>query len=182
MTVYQRQLPMADNPADEIKKALERLAARIAPDSRPMQITLIRIANKIVNDAKKNARQVLTMRSGKLVRSIDFRMVKGGVEIGTFGIPYGRIQEFGGVITPKRRRFLTIPADKPFVNRSALSFNLKFGRIPPKGGKPYLITEQGTAAYRLVKRVEIKPRPYLGPAIKANEKFAIELLERLLDE
>lgn len=182
MTAYQRQLPMADNPADEIKKALERLAARVAPDSRPMQITLIRIANKIVNDAKSNARKVLTMRSGKLVRSIDFRMVEGGIEIGTFGIPYGRIQEFGGVVTPKRRRFLTIPADRPFVNRSALNFDLEFGRIPPKGGKPYLFTKQKTAAYRLVKRVQLEPRPFLGPAIKSNEKFAIELLERLLDE
>ena len=147
-----------------------------------MQITLIRIANQIVNDAKTNARQVLTMRSGKLVRSIGFRMVKGGVEIGTFGIPYGRIQEFGGVITPKRRRFLTIPADKPFENRSALSFNLKFGRIPPRGGKPYLFTPEGSAAYRLVRRVELRARPFLGPAIKSNTKFAVELLERLLDE
>ena len=173
---------MADNPADEIKKALERLADRVAPDSRPMKITLIRIATQIVNTAKRNVRQVLTMRSGKLVRSIDFRLVKGGVEIGTFGVPYGRIHEFGGVITPRRRRFLTIPADKPFVNRSALSFDLKFGRIPKKGGKPYLITQQGSAAYRLVKRVEIPARPFLGPAIKVNEGVAIHLLERLLDD
>ena len=171
---------MADNPAKVINRELAKLAARLSPDSPEMQITLIRIAKKIVNDAKRNVQQVLTMRTGKLRRSIGFRMVDNGVEIGTFGVPYGRIHEFGGVITPKRRSFLTIPADRPFIGRSALNFNLRFGRIPPKGGKPYLFTEQGTAAYRLVKRVEIKARPFLGPAFKSNEKFAIELIERAL--
>lgn len=168
------------NPADKINQALAKLARDVSPDSRAMQVTLIRIANKIVNDAKRNAANVMTMRTGKLMRSIQFRMTEGGVEIGTFGIPYGRIQEFGGAITPKKRRFLTIPADKPFEKRSALNFDLRFGRIPPRGGKPYLFTPQGTAAYRLVRRVTLKARPFLGPAIRANERFAIDLLEEMI--
>lgn len=181
LTGYQRLLQMAKrNPAQEINRELARLARKISPDSRLMQITLIRIGTKIVNDAKRNAQQVMTMRTGKLLRSINFRFVKDGIEIGTFGIPYGRIQEFGGVITPRRRAFLTIPADKPFENRSALSFDLKFGRIPKPGGKPYLLTKQGRAAYRLVRRVELKPRPFLGPAIKKNEQFAIEIIQEAL--
>ena len=168
------------NPAQKIEARIDELARSLAPGSPEIQITLVRLANQIVNDAKRNVGQVLTMRSGQLRRSIGFRLTDSGVEIGAFGVSYARIHEFGGVITPKRRAYLTIPADRPFIGRSALNFDLRFGRIPAKGGKRYLFTQQGTAAYRLVKRVEIKARPYLRPAIRENESFAIELIERLV--
>ena len=88
---------MADeNPGEAISRELERLAQKLSPTSRPMQITLIRIANKIVNDAKRNVANVLTMRSGRLRRSISFKLTDKGVKIGAFGVPYAAIHEFGG--------------------------------------------------------------------------------------
>ena len=166
-----------ENPGEAISRELEKLAQKLSPNSRPMQITLIRIANKIVNDAKKNVANVLTMRSGRLRRSIGFKLTDKGVLIGSFGVPYAAIHEFGGKINPKRRRFLTIPAEKAFVGRSALNFDLKFGKL---NQKPYLFTQQGVGAYRLVRQVTIPERPYLRPAFKDNEDFAVELIQEML--
>lgn len=165
------------NPGEAISRELQRLAQEVSPDSRTMQILLIRIANKIVNDAKKNVAQVLVMRSGKLRRSIGFKLREGGVDIGSFGVPYANIHEFGGRITPKGRKFLTIPQERAFIGRSALNFDLSFGRLD---GKPYLFTKQKTAAYRLVRQVTIPARPYLRPAFEENEEFAIDLIRRTL--
>ena len=168
---------MADTPGREIEKELEKLAQKLSPNSRAMQITLIRIANKIVNDAKQNVAQVLVMRSGRLRRSIGFRLTDDGVEIGAFVVPYARIHEFGGRITPKARKFLTIPQERAFVGRSALNFDLSFGRLD---GKPYLFTQEGRAAYRLVRQVTIPERPYMRPAFEENEDFAVELISEML--
>ena len=102
---------------------------------------------------------------------------RNGVLIGSFGVPYARIHEYGGRILPKRRRFLTIPQEKAFIGRSALNFDLNFGRL---GGKPYLFTKDGTAAYRLVRQVVIPERPYLRPAFAENEDFAVQLITEML--
>lgn len=52
-------------------------------------------------------------RSGDLGRSIDFkpREILGHYQltIGSYGVKYARILEEGGTITPKRKKFLTIP-------------------------------------------------------------------------
>lgn len=168
---------MADDPAAKIQRELARLAKKLAPDSKAMQVTLIRVANKIVNDAKRNVANVLTMRSGLLRRSIGFRLTDKGVDIGSFGVVYARIHEFGGKIVPKRRKFLTIPQERAFVGRSALNFDLDYGLLD---GKPYLFTKQKKAAYRLVRQVTIPARPYLRPAFRQNEDFAVELITEML--
>lgn len=52
---------------------------------------------------------VIQTRSGALRRSFGFEERPGRVRIFSSGLPYIRVQEFGGAIRPTRRQFLTIP-------------------------------------------------------------------------
>lgn len=93
------------------------------------------------------------------------RFVAGTVHV---GLPYAHIQEFGGVVTPKRAKWLTIPlaaAKTPagvarFSARDALSRdNVHF--IRTKRGRP-MIVEMNAKSWKplflLVKRVKIAKR------------------------
>ena len=63
--------------------------------------------------------QSLNVRSGALRRSLDDRVEtgKGGMPVGAVGFEkgpasrYARIQEFGGVIRPRRSKYLAVPLD-----------------------------------------------------------------------
>jgi hypothetical protein len=51
-----------------------------------------------------------------------------------------------------------------YVGRRAREFDLRF--VPYSTKAAALIDKQGNRAYLLLKRVDIKPRPYLEPAAK----------------
>jgi len=85
--------------------------------------------------------------------------------VGVFGVLYARVQEFGAIIKPKRKKFLTIPMQPKYVGQSARGF--KLDAIFYKGGKSgRLIDQRGDTAYLLLKRVEIPARPFVTPAFK----------------
>jgi len=88
-------------------------------------------------------------------------------------VPYWRIHEYGGVIRPKRRKWLTIPAIDEFRARRATEFNnLTF--VEFRKNKAVLIADTDSIneriAYYLVKKVTIPARPYIAPARKELEE------------
>lgn len=127
-------------------------------------------------------------RSGALMRSIEMARVSGThfvVEAGGPGVPYAGVQELGTVgkggtlpsIVPRRVKWLTIPMESKYVGRRATEFDdLRF--VPYNSKMAALMNAGGQRAYLLVKRVDIKPRPYLQPAA-ADAAKEERLLSRL---
>jgi hypothetical protein len=118
-------------------------------------------------------------RSGALYRSVQIEGSGDGlsVTVGGVGVPYAAAQEWGMHIYPKRSKYLTIPISSDFRGHRAREFDLIMGTDPQWG--LVLMTRMGIAAYALRKHVEIKPRPYIQPAIDAmqtNEKVKVALM------
>lgn len=141
---------------------------------------LVRSGNYIVNAAKRRAP---VGRTGRLRRSIASRVKldESRVEVGTWGVPYGAAQEFGGEIRHKNSSWLTIPTDVRFERRSPRKFDLVVSNV---GGKKFLVDRgTGQAAYRLVKSVRLRPQPYLIPAFEDYlSRGAETILSQVMDE
>ena len=140
-------------------------------------------------EAKSNSKSQFIGRggrklSGRLINSIFWKIGKhnnkNAAFVGTRGIPYGRIHEYGGKIEPKSAKFLWIRA--PYANKGTFkNFTPKdfyratktdpeqyfysgyFGgkgaaMFKPKGGKTL------RALFFLKQSVFMPKRPYLTPA------------------
>ncbi len=89
---------------------------------------------------------------------------------------YAAIQEYGGEITPKQKKALTVPVHPDAYGKTATDFpDLVF--IDRKGKAPLLVRINKTKGgveksfdimFVLSKKVKIKPTPYLGPALNEN--------------
>lgn len=127
-------------------------------------------------------------RTGALMRSVQAIDVttdrmRPTWRVGT-ALPYAKIQEFGGLIRPKKGRFLPVPIG--VAGQRAMreakgnlrSLNLKVFRSPD--GKLFLYRPADTSSkkrklrtdhllFRLVKSVYLPPRPYFRPSIAEHQ-------------
>lgn len=159
---------------------IKRKLSRFQPNDRRFREALLRAAEIIEAHAQLNIRAKLNKNShGPLRNSIGHRF-KSNTEIlvGSFGIPYARIHEYGGPITPKVARMLAIPIDPQFEGRRAKNVpNLFRGR-----GRAGHILFQKQAdgsmlpAYVLKDSVQIPARPWLGPAVLKTRARVNEIL------
>jgi len=109
-------------------------------------------------------------RSGGLRNSIEvFLDDEPYVSIGHQGVPYWRIHEYGGIIRPVNKKWLTIPASDKYRGKRAFEFNnLTFINHRNDAQRAYLIDRlNNRIAYFLRKKVTIPARPYIGPACEA---------------
>lgn len=145
---------------------------------------LFRSGQSIVSGAKARA----PVDRGALRRAISFRLKKAGLglEVGVLGgdargVPYGRIIELGGTIKRRKSRWLAIPLDTKYQQRTPRSFDLTFVTL---GAKKFMVDRQtGEVAYRLKKTVTIPAQPYLKPAIEEyrNRNFK-KLMNKVMDK
>ena len=128
--------------------------------------------------------EVLHYRSGALRRSTDGNatLVPGGWQIqlqaggGRDDVAYARIHEEGGVIRPKRGRFLAIPLP-PVLNARGLAKSKPRDQVltfvPIHGGSAGLLVKPSgrgkrrtfVAHWFLTPRVTMPARPYLAPSM-----------------
>lgn len=148
------------------------------------------LRNKVIDNIKKLKKESeSTLPRGRnkdnLLSSIN--VVSKGEDgftltIGNDQVRHAAITELGGVITPKKRRWLTIPLTEEAANKRATEFTeAKVIRTPdgifigyPKqtrSGRKF-IELSGKPLYRLTKQSVIKSRPYLKPAL--NQVFSAE--------
>ena len=166
---------------DPFIRRLERLRYQIADD---IKWKAREIANNIFGHENPYAAARTKGRSGELQRSIDLEMLPDGrlaVTAGGPGVPYAAVQEEGTVgrggtmpdIVPVNAKALTIPLMSEYVGRRAREFDLFLvnGKDLDEGGPAVLMNRvNGEAAYLLVKRVALRPKPYLKPAVEEVAK------------
>lgn len=136
----------------------ERLAAFQPHDPR-FRATMSRIGFLLETQIKENIRRKKIIDQGGLLNSIRFEIfqegTRAGVRVGSFGVPYAAIHEFGGQWTPQMRRAMFAKLRKS-------------GRLKESRNK------------NVVQNSRIIARPYLRPAVEKHRTRVIQMLRDLL--
>ena len=91
------------------KELIKKLSAAKKLADNPTRMGMLMTGGEVIRDkARENVRKKLNRNAtGRLEQSITVRVVNQyAVAIGPVGVVYAAIHEFGGIITPKRARFL----------------------------------------------------------------------------
>ncbi len=177
---------------NELFRKLDQLPQVVYKD---MGYTILTCALLVEATAKENVKNTFHMVAsadevakggGHLADSITHKVLKvGGLAVtGVVGtnLVYAAIQEFGGTVKAKNVKYLTIPWDgvtgwakdyqNTFVHRTQTGNLIIFQRESKDKIRPL---------FTLKDKVEIPARPYLNPALKANEKRIMELINEALN-
>jgi len=145
---------MARRKSSEILiQRLSRHAKEFQGDSKMIKAAMVEIGLLITNETKLNLRRKGIIDSGFLMNSIGFVLDgnerESSLKVGSFGVPYAAIHEFGMNVTERMRRgmFATLRATG------------KLGKRPSKG---ILVGNKFLA------------RPYLMPAFTKHQKRIIK--------
>jgi phage gpG-like protein len=151
---------------DSTDVLIERLRSRLNPfldsTSPDRRASAIRIGLLISNQAKLNIRAKRLIDTGRLLNSIGFDVKDGAqtvIEVGSFGVPYAAIHEFGfsGAVG---------------IRAHARTVNTIFGR---QLSSPVV---QNVRAHS--RNVRIPARPYLRPALKSTAGRVLDIVRALL--
>lgn len=148
------------NLSMELERRIALKLSKFEPKSPELNAALYRIGFLIESEAKLNVRRLGIIDTGRLLNSIQTRLytqgTKVGVTVGSFGVPYAAINEFGGPFTDLQRRAMF----------SALRDRGKLGNN--KGGKG------------VIRGGQYIKRPYLQPAVRKHKLRIIEIIRGLL--
>jgi len=137
------------------------LAENLSPGSPQITETLLRIAMMVIAKAKVNVRRHRMVDTGRLINSLRWEFYRqgdtDGVYIGSFGVKYAAMNEFGGTVSERQRRAMFV------------SFGRRRVKLPSKG----IITKSGS-------EWRWKPRPYLRPALKESQQYIMETIREYL--
>lgn len=153
------------------------------PDSPEVVAALMKIGIKLEADIKRNIRRARLIDQGALINSIKHRIVSEGkagiLQVGSWGVPYARIHEYGGVIRPKKAKWLTIPVAKFSKRRFARDFRLAF--FPIDGGRKLAAVDKdrNQLAFVLVKKVVHKPKRFMRDALEKNTNYVYDTIRKL---
>jgi phage gpG-like protein len=117
----------------------------------------------ISGKAKLNIRRQKMIDTGRLYNSLRWEFKKEGsvssISIGSFGVIYAAMNEFGGEISEKQRRAMFAAMAKRRVTRPP-----KYPRvIESKSGKLYW-----------------RPRPYLTPAVLETQDEIVKIIASMV--
>ena len=166
------------NRLHDIAKRLDRLRAEL-----PSVVTRVLTATalRMEEGAKLNARARMKTRSGTLARSIRAgvtgNVLKLAANAGGDHLIYAHLQEEGGIVRPKNKKWLTIPVEGgPAMTPAGVS-RYKTARDYPRplrfikvrGSLALLVDERkrrSDIVYVLVKKVTVPGRYYMRDAFK----------------
>jgi phage gpG-like protein len=152
--------------ASDIKGVIERLARRVGalgPDSLQLKKAFTLIGIRLQADTMLNIRKNRLIDKGRLLNSIRFELFKkgtvSGVSVGSYAVPYASVHEFGFNGSVNIRAY-------------ARTMNSVFGRkVDPR---KVLVRPHS-------RHMRIPARPYLRPAVRANNAYIIDTLRAALN-
>lgn len=132
----------------------------------------------------------------KLVETLS-KLGRKNIKVGVFGednykygddadlVTIARVHEYGMTITPKKGKYLTIPAHPSAKNKRASDFpNLYF--VPTSNGNGLLVRDKGKDAFEvifvLVTSVTIPERSFLRTGFDANVNKIADKIENMLND
>jgi len=169
----------------------ERFTKKMRESPQRIHQGVVRALRLAVAAVTRDAKLAAPVRSGRLRASIRGRVEEHALLGGSFGIVgtniiYGRIQELGGEIRPRNVQFLTIPIGAAqtasgVTRGPARSFPNTLV-LRSRAGKLLIMQRAGRGGLRplfvLVRRVQLSPNPYLGPALEGNRRNLVQWFGR----
>lgn len=143
----------------------QRISARLErfkPGDTRIREALTRIGILLESQMKLNVRRNRLIDTGNLINSIRYQLFQRGdikgVEVGSFGVPYASVHEFG---------FRGVQS----VREHTRTVTQAFGRsIPPR-----------TAQVRSFSRtMHIRARPYMKPALRQHKNRITDILRQMV--
>lgn len=134
---------------------------RFQGDSPELHSALTLIGLLITSRAKLNVRRMGMIDTGRLINSLRYEFYKTnqvqGIKIGSFGVPYAAIHEFGGPFTERMRRAM-------------------FAELARRGRLTKDRQSKG-----VVRGDFIRARPYLRPALVSTRPYTLSILREALN-
>jgi phage gpG-like protein len=150
----------------KVIEALQKRLTDASPSSGPVKHALMRMGAILVAQIKMNIRRKRIIDQGRLLNSIRFQFVRpeeGSTElglrmlIGSFGVPYAAMHEFGGTYRQQQMR--------------AMFASLKNrGKLNKSGGGKGIM--QGRY---------LRARPYIRPAWERHKDRVTELIKESIE-
>lgn len=144
-----------------LMKDISQRFERFATDSPQLHAALTQIAVLFQARARINIRRYGMIDTGRLINSIRYQFYKNGdnqgIEMGSYGVPYAAIHEFGGAFTAQMRRAM-------FANLARMGRRRK--NYQSKG---------------VIRDNYIRARPYIRPALVSMRPFTISILREALN-
>lgn len=160
---------------DDLKATLDSIQENVK--SRGQERALMAGGFIVEGAAKLNLDKQGLRDTGLLINSITVHeYVDKGVDsyvlVGSRGVVYARIHEFGGTIVAKRVRNLAIPltdaAKKAGSPRAMRGLSWRPGLLVDRQGKPQFV---------LKPTVTIPARPYMRPAVDENQAEIMHVIK-----
>jgi phage gpG-like protein len=154
-----------------LEARIQKRLARFNPKDPRIREALTRIGIKIENETKINIRRQRLVDTGSLLNSIRYQLYsrrnKSGVVVGSFGIPYASVHEFGfnGPVS--------VPASA--VRPHQRQINQAFGK--PIDARSVQVGGYIRGAH--TRNMRVRARPYLGPAVKTVRNEIREIIRSL---
>jgi phage gpG-like protein len=146
----------------EVIARIQKQTSDIEPSSPKLNEALTRIALYVTAIAKLNIRRHGLIDTGRLINSIQYEFFKDGktegVKIGSFNVPYAAVHEFG------YRGTMTIKTHQRMITKA-------WGRS---------IDPRSVTVPTHERRVYIRARPYVRPALVSSRTFIIDTLRSAL--
>ncbi len=145
-------------------KRIERMKALGDPNSKQVLQALTRIGTVLQAEIRLNIGRHKMIDQGGLMNSIKFDVSqsdqKAVLQVGSFGIKYAAMNEFGGDMTQKQVRGM-------------------FANIAKRGKKPGQIAGKGIVTIYKGQTGYWRPRPFIAPAFKKHSSFIIDVLRSI---
>jgi phage gpG-like protein len=197
--------------AQTLQELLKSLREAEAGSDRAAKRALVEVTLRAEAQAKVNAKAQFTGRNGRTLTGALLNSIYSGFDfndstsltsfVGVRNIPYGRIHEFGGDITPKKANHLwvknhAVPRFKRMTPREFMEQRLRapeeFKLFESKRGTlvAWHVEPKGrgararvTALFFLLDKVRIPDRPYVTPAVEqAWDAFPLAFARQLARE
>ena len=148
-------------------KRIQKMQSMTQPDSPQVRQALTRIGMVLAAEMKMNAQRKNIVRNGGLINSIKYEVTQSGseafVSVGSFGIKYAAMNEFGGQMTRAQVR-------RMFVELK-LEGKLNKSRVKGSGKGIVTVNADGTGYWQ--------PRPFIRPAMKTHAQFIIDTIRQI---
>jgi phage gpG-like protein len=145
----------------ELQRRIAARMRRVEPNSAELRETMLRIGFILEAQTKLNIRRQGIIDTGRLFNSIrsEFyqRDSRVGIRVGSFGVPYAALHEFGGPFTDRQRRAM-------------------FQSLKDRGK---LVRGRRGQDKNVVQGGRFLARPYLMPAVRTHTPRILELIREL---
>lgn len=138
-----------NNLGAELERRISARLGKIGPQDPSIREALLRIGFLVESQTKRNIRSQRLIRTSNLINSIRSRLIKDGVVIGSFGVPYAAVHEFG------------------FSGNVVVSGHTRTSRL----GKPHSVASHS-------RFMNVRKRPYLRPALREKAPRIVEIIRQ----